>query len=482
MLVSLYTSRVILRALGDVDFGIYNVVGGVIVLFTFINGSMTTATQRYLISTLGEGNDRKLTHVFSQAMLAHILIAIIIVLLGETIGLWIVENKLNIPEGRENTVFWVYQLSIFTAVLGIIRCPYNASIIAYEKMSFYAWLSIIESMLKLVVSFIILINISDRLILYSILLASVSLTTTLLYYFYCFKNFPEIRFKYRKDNKLLKEISLFSIWSLLGNASTVIVNQGAAVILNIFFGVVVNAALGIANQINAVAGSFVSNFQTAFMPQITKSYVNNDYVYLRNLILRTSRYSFLLLFIVSFPIYFNCEYILKLWLECVPSFTAELVRVIILGSIFDALSGPLWMSALARGGIRNYQIFISIISLLNLFLLYFAAKIGYNPVLAFGTKVIVLYLLYLYRLIYLDKVVSIKISQWFKLVYGRIILIITVSTGLSFVSSYISFSFLRLSVDCIIGLLLAYLIGLLPNERLKAISIVRNKLSISSER
>lgn len=478
MLVSLYTSRVILQALGEVDFGIYNVVGGVIVLFTFINGAMTTATQRYLISTLGEGDDQKLTHVFSQAVLAHILISIIVVLLGETIGLWIVENKLNIPDGHETTAFWVYQLSIFTAVLSIIRCPYNASIIAYEKMSFYAWLSIIESILKLIVSFIILIDISDRLILYAILLASVSFIITLLYYFYCLKKFPVIRFKYRNDNKLLKEISLFSIWSLLGNASTVAVNQGAAVILNIFFGVVANAALGIANQINAVAGSFVSNFQTAFMPQITKSYVNNDYGYLRSLILRSSRYSFLLLFIVSFPIYYNCEYILGLWLESVPSFTAGLVRVIILCSIFDALSGPLWMSALARGGIRNYQIFISIISLLNIFLLYFAAKIGCNPVLAFGTKVIVLFLLYLYRLIYLDNVVVIKISQWFRSVYGRIMLIIIVSTGLSYIISYISFSFLRLLVDCIVGLLLVYLIGLLPNERLKTISIVRTKLSI----
>jgi len=476
MLVSLYTSRVILQALGEDDFGIYNVVGGVILLFTFINSSMTTATQRYLIYSLGEGKSNYLSHVFSQAMTAHIIIAIIIVFLGETIGLWIVENKLNIPDGREHAAFVVYQFSILTAVLGIIRCPYNASIIAYEEMSFYALICIVESVLKLIVAFLIKIDSSDRLILYAMLLSALSFIVTLMHYIFCFKKFKDIRFRYHKDIRLLKEITLFSTWSLLGNASTVGVNQGAAVIMNIFYGVVVNAALGIANQIAAVTGSFVSNFQTAFMPQITKSIALNECNYLKNLILSTSKYSFLLLFIVSLPIFLNCEYILELWLGKVPSYTAGLVRVIILCTIFDALSGPLWMSAYAKGDIRNYQVCVSVISLSNLLLIYLTAKTGCDPMVVLGTKVIILGFLYIYRLFYLNNVIVIQIAQWFKIVYYRIIVLILLSSMFSLITSYISFSFLRLVVDFIIGLLLVYLVGLRSNERAKTIAFIKAKL------
>lgn len=476
MLISLYTSRVILNALGEVDFGLYNIVGGVVVLFSFINSSMTTSTQRYLISSLEGKSGYNITNVFSQSMVAHSAIALLIIVLGETIGLWFVENKLNIPQGRENAAFWVYQLSLFTTVLGILRCPYNASIIAYEEMSFFAWVSIVESVLKLAVSFLILIDTSDRLILYAILIASVSLIVTLSYYIFCLKKFPAIRFRYRKDIKLLREMTLFSVWSLLGNASTVGINQGSSVILNIFYGVIINAAMGIANQITAVTGSFVSNFQTAFMPQITKSYVATDYDYLKSLILRTSRYSFLLSFIVSFPIFFDCEYLLKLWLTNVPPNTAGLARIILICSIFDALSGPLWMLALAIGNIRNYQICVSLISLSNLILLYIAAKIGFNPVFAFGSKIIILFILYVYRLHYADRGVKIQLTEWFKSVYNRIIVIIGIGLACAWIVSYVNISFVRLVLDTIIGLALIYLFGLDSKEREKAISMIRGKI------
>ncbi len=476
MLVSLYTSRVILQALGEDDFGIYNVVGGIIVLFTFINGSMTTATQRYLICSLGKGDSNYISHVFSQAMTAHIIIAIIIVFLGETIGLWIVENKLNIPAGREHAAFVVYQFSILTSVLGILRCPYNASIIAYEDMSFYALICIIESVLKLIIAFLIKTDSSDRLILYALLLFAVSLIITLLCYFFCSKKFKYIRFRYHKDIRLLKEMTLFATWSLLGNASTVCVNQGAAVIMNIFYGVVVNTSLGIANQINAVTGSFVSNFQTAFMPQITKSIASNDCNYLKDLILRTSKYSFLLLFVVSLPIFINCEYILELWLGKVPTYTAGLVRVIILCTIFDALSGPLWMSAHAKGDIRNYQFCVSVISLSNLLLIYLAAKAGYSPIVVFETKIVILGLIYIYRLFYLNNVIVIQIAQWFKIVYSRIIVLLLLASIVYLFTSYILFPFLRLIVDFVFGILLVYFVGLRSNERVKTMAFIKAKL------
>lgn len=480
MLVSLYTSRVILQALGEVDFGIYNVVGGVIVLFTFINNAMTASTQRYLNYSLGEIESTNLTHVFSQAMVAHIIIAGGIILLGETIGLYIVETKLNIPPDRVNAAYWVYQLTILSAVFSILRCPYNASIIAYEEMSFYARISILEAVMKLAIAFAIKIDTFDKLIIYASMMTSVSLIVTALYYLFCVKKFSMIRFKYRKDYKLLREMSLFSVWSLLGSATNVGINQGASIILNIFFGVIVNSAMGIANQLNAVASSFVSNFQTAFMPQITKSYASGDKTYLMNLILNTSRYSFLLLFIVSAPVFFNCEYILSLWLGNVPPYTFGLVRIIIISSIFDTLSGPLWMAVHSRGNIRNYQIYISIISLLNIVLLYVVAKLGYNPIVTFSTKILVLGFLYFFRIFYLDKVILIRISQWFKEVYFRIFIIISAVTVFSLFVRDLSSPFVRLSLYTLFGLFLVVLIGLKSSERLKIIYMIKLKLHIGS--
>lgn len=477
MLISLYTSRVILRALGETDFGIYNVVGGVIVLFTFINRAMTASTQRYLNYSMGKGQSSNLSHVFSQALIAHSFIAILIVILGETVGLWIVETKLNIPPDRVTAAHWVYQLSIITSVLSIMRCPYNASIIAYEKMSFYAWVSIIESILKLGVALLIQIEVSDRLITYALLLTAVSFVITILYYAYCIRSFSAIRFKYKRDNKLLKEMSLFSTWSLLGNAANVGVNQGASIILNIFFGVIINASMGIANQINAVAGSFVSNFQTAFMPQITKSYASKDYNYLRNLILNSSRYSYLLLFIVSVPIYFNCEYILEIWLENVPPYTAGLTRVIIISMMFNALSGPLWMAVHAKGQIRNYQICISAITISILLAMYLAAKAECGPVMVFATQIGLLFVLFLYRLFYLNTVIKISVLQWINNVIWRIFVITLLIYSLSFLTKYLPHPLLRLLVDGTLGIILAFTIGLNSAERTKVIRATREFFS-----
>lgn len=476
MLVSLYTSRVVLQALGEVNFGVYNIVGGVIVLFTFINSSMSAATQRYLMSSLEGENGKSVTEVFSQALLAHIFIAVAIIILGETIGLWFVTNKLNIPEGRENAALWVYQLSILTAVLGIIRCPYNASIIAYEEMSFFAWVSVIESILKLGVAFIILCSSIDKLIVYASLLSVISIIVALMYYIFCIKKFPAIRFRYKRDTRLLKEMILFSVWSLLGNASNVGVSQGSALIMNIFYGVVINAALGIANQVNAVASAFVSNFQTAFMPQVTKSYVSGDMNYLNNLILNASRYSVLLMFLVSFPIYFNCEYVLKLWLGIVPPDTPGLVKIVIICLLFDALSGPLWMLALAMGNIRKYQIYVSLISLSNLILMYIAAKMHFTPVLVFSTRAIILCALYVYRRVYIDKAINIDATKWIKSVYGRIVILVSIAGIFAWLSSQMSLSFIRTIVDCIIGLLLVFFIGLESSERKKIIAMAKVRI------
>ncbi len=311
MIVTLYTSRIVLNTLGIEDFGIYNIIGGVIILFTFLNVAMSNTTQRFLSFELGRNDMEQLKKTFSMSMTAHISIALIVFLLSETVGLWFINTQLNIPAERMNAANWVYQFSILTFVFQIIRVPYNASIIAYERMSFYAYISIIEVILKLAVVFLLQKGGFDKLIFYSILLFIVSIIILYAYKVYCNKKFKISRYYFFWDGSLYKNIMSFSGWSLMGSVASISANQGINILLNIFFGVAVNAAMGIANQVNGALNSFVVNFQTAFKPQIVKSYAEGDKKYLTQLILQTSKFSFFLFFIVSIPILLNTEFALK---------------------------------------------------------------------------------------------------------------------------------------------------------------------------
>ena len=476
MLISLYTSRVILNALGETDFGIYNLVGGVVVLFSFINTALVASTQRFLNFEIGSKNEEGVGHVFSISIVAHLIVAVIIVFLAETIGLWLMENKVNIPLEKKGIAMIVYQLSIVTTVSSIIRCPYNASIIAYEKMSFFAWISIVEAIFKLLVALIIEYDKKDRLLAYAILMLGISIIITIIYWAYCQKKLEEIRFRLVKDYKLLKEMLLFSIWNLLGNAANVGVNQGLGIILNIFYGVLVNTAIGISNQISALASAFVSNFQTAFMPQITKSYASGDSTYLNTLIIKSSIISFLLVYIISIPLYSSCGFVLKIWLGMVPEYSVEFTRVILLCTMIEALSGPLWMAVHATGNIKTYQIVISITLLSSLGLCYLVCLSNLGAVIGYLTKAIILLAAMFFRLLYLTQALKYNLRTYLQDVVKKAIILIILGIIVIQFTTLIPNEPISLIVVIIMTLLISIFIGLSSIERKKIYDFVIHKI------
>lgn len=378
MLISFYTSRVVLQALGAEDFGTYNVVGGVVVMFTFINAAMTTGTQRHLSFELGI-TDGNVGRIFSACFNIHLWLAVLIVMLAETIGLWFLNAKLNLPEGRMTDVNWVYQLSVLSCVLNIIRVPYNAAIIAYEKMSFYAYIGIIEGILKLAIVFMLAYSPCDKLVYYAILMMLVIAVVTFAYYIYCRKNFSKIRYSKVSEKALYKRLLNFSGWTLFGSVANMARNQGVTFIVNIFYGVTANAAIGIANQVNAGITQFVTGFQQAFNPQLTKAEAAKDRKHQTKLINITAKYSYLVILFCSVPILYNLDYILAFWLIEYPAYTREFCFWIVIATLIDSISGPLWVTIFATGKIKSYQIYISLLLLLVLPFGYACGVLGLEP-------------------------------------------------------------------------------------------------------
>lgn len=379
MLITLYTSRLVLQTLGVEDYGVYNVVGGIVALFTFINNALVGASQRYINFELGRGKEGDLAHVFSVSMIAHVLIAVVIIVLAETIGLWFLYEYIKIPSGRMEAALWVYHSSVIGVAVNILRAPYNAIIIAYERMSAYAYMTIIEALGKLLIVFVLLITAYDKLKVYALLVLVVTVVVTLCYKLYCNHNFRATRLQWIWDRPLLRQLLSFSGWSFFGSAASVGVSQGLNVLQNLFFGVVVNAAMGIANQVNAAINQFAGCFQTAFRPQIVKSYAAGEYDYLLQLMFRSSKVSFFLLFLPSLPVLICCDEVLTLWLGDVPPHAVTLCQWMLIGSLLGVLVGPLGMVVEAVGKIRLYQIAVSAILVLNIPFGYAALKFGGQP-------------------------------------------------------------------------------------------------------
>ena len=356
MLISLYTSRVILNTLGITDFGIYNVVGGIISLLGFVTSSLGGASSRYITFELGKGNKNKLKKIFGNILSIHILFSIAIFILGETIGLWFFYNKLQIPLERFNAAFWVYQFSIFTSILSFISIPYNAVIIAHEKMSAFAYISIIDVILKLLIVYLLLIIPYDKLIIYSILFFCIQAFDRIIYGVYCSKHFEETHTKLQIDKNLFKELFDFAFWTMGGNLACIGYTQGLNILLNIFFGPAINAARGIAVQVQSVVRNFCLNFQTAINPQITKNYAKKDLAQMHSLIQISSKYSFLLLYLISLPLILEAPIVLKWWLGIVPEHTINFLRIILCTSLVVSLSNPFLISIYATGMIKKFQI------------------------------------------------------------------------------------------------------------------------------
>ena len=359
MLITLYTSRVILNVLGVEDYGVYNIIAGIVVLLAFLQTAMTNASQRYITYELGKGELESVKKVFSMSMTTHITISLLIFFLAETIGLWFINTQLNIPANRMLAANWVYQFSILTFIVNLIRIPYNASIIAYENMSFYAYISIIESILKLLIVYVLCISPSDKLILYAILLCGVAIICTFIYKIYCCKKFLTCNYTYFWDKKLYWQLMRFSGWTMLGGISNVSAQQGGNILLNMYNGVVSNAAFGIANQVSYAVYAFSSNFQIAFNPQITKLHAVGDSLHLNNLVNKASLFSYYLMLLFAVPFMINTEIILKLWLKNVPEYTVGFCQLMVVYQLIDAFQAPLNTLIFSTGKIKNYNIWLS---------------------------------------------------------------------------------------------------------------------------
>lgn len=481
LLVSLYTSRVLLQSLGVDDYGIYNIIGGVVVLFSFLSNAMTNSTQRYLNYNVGLNDESSTKKVFCVSMQAHFVIALIVLLLAETIGLWFVDTQLNIPVDRMYAAHWVYQLSVVTTCVNIMRVPYNAVVIAYEKMSFFAYISIAETVLKLLIVYMLLVSGEvDRLILYSILLTITSFIIWFIYRFFCRKNYVISRYQNIKSKELFKELMSFTSWYLLGGVAMVGSRQGVNILLNIFFNVAVNAAVGIANQVKNAIYGFVTSFQTAFNPQIVKLYAGNERASLLQLIYRSTKFSFFLMFILSFPVILCSEELLSVWLVEVPQYAVLFTQLTIIATIFDAISAPLWTVIGATGKVKYYQIIVSVIILIDIPLAYIALKLGYSPISVFVINVVINVFAYIFRLLYLKKYLDISICVYVKKVIFPCLGVTLFSIPLPILLATFSeiHWILQIILSVILSVLFVFALGLDASEKSFIKRLIKQKIGI----
>jgi O-antigen/teichoic acid export membrane protein len=399
--ITLYTSRVVLKVLGVDDFGIYNIVGSVVVSLTFIQSALNSATQRFISYELGLGNVERARGVFSMSLNIQLLFLLGIIVLLETVGLWFLNNVLSIPEERIFAANVAYQFSIIAFGANLIRVPYNSVLISFENMSIYAILSIFEAFLRLAAAIALLYSSYDNLILYSILICVVTLMVNASYIIYCKYKYSEVcKYSFVKDKSLFKNMFSFSGWNLFGGLTGMANNEGPNYFINVYLGVAVNAGMGIAKQLSSAVYYFISNFQTAFQPQIVKLYAAKQNKDLERLIFRSSILSYYLLFLISLPLILYMDRVLKLWLGEVPPYSGIFCSLILISQFFNGLSGPLWMLAHAIGNIKKYQLSLSLISCTLLPASWILLEWGFEPYYIIVAMIFVNIAVLIYRVEY----------------------------------------------------------------------------------
>ena len=433
LLVSLYTSRVVLQVLGAKDLGIYNVVGGIVTMMSFFQAAQTKATSRFITYELGKHSSNKiLQKVFSVCMTIHIIIAIISLIFGETVGLWIITHWTDIPLERQAAAMWVYQFALIVFCCQIVRVPYDAIVVAHERMSMYAYMSILEAVLLLGMAFLLMVTSGDSLIYYSASVAFIAFIVFLCYYIYVHRLFDAYRYKLLWDKEYSMRILSFSGWTLLGSSANTATQQGTNLLMNNFVGLIANAALGFASQVNIAVSKFVNGFSTAFTPQIIKLYAQKEYESMHILMNRSSKFSFVLCYLMALPLITNMGFILSLWLgNNVPMYTKEFCQLILVCTIFDATTGVYNTTITATGKIKYYQTAISLSFLLDLACCYVLLVCSINPVFVFGSRIIT---------------------------RG----IINMLIGLFFVKSYTHFDILNYSKTVLLNIILTMIISILP--------------------
>jgi len=423
MAITLYTSRVVLKELGVDNYGIYQVVGGFVAMFAIISSSLTTSISRYITFGLGRGDSvEKLRRVFSTSVGIQIALSLLIILIGETVGVWFLNTKMSIPPDRLYAANWVLQCSLLTFCVNLINVPYNASIIAHERMTAYAYVCVLDAILKLSICFLIIISPVDRLISYAILMLCETILIRLIYGFYCGRNFPECRLVLKVDKGLVKEMSGFAGWSFLTNSVSILNNYGINLLVNIFFGVSVNAARGIANQASGAVSQYVGNFTSAIDPQITKSYAAGQKDEMFTLICRGAKFSYFMLLFFAIPVILEARFILDFWLEEVPDHAVIFVQLIMLTSLSGIWGNTGYTACMATGNIKQYAIWISLVGGLAFPLTWVAYSMGFPAESAYIVYLVVYFGVDVTRLLIMKGLLGFPIMMFVRKTFVPIIL------------------------------------------------------------
>ena len=471
MAVSLFTSRVILNTLGVEDYGINNVVGGIVTMFSVLSGSLSASISRFITFELGKGNLQRLKTIFSTGVNIQLGMSILVVVVAEAVGIWFLNTKMNIPAERMNAANWVFQCAILTFVLNLLSVPYNAAIIAHEKMSAFAYISVVEVSLKLIIVYMLMISPFDRLETYAVLLLLVGAVIRFIYGYYCKRHFEECTYHFVIDKPVLKEMTGFAGWNFLGNGAYMLNTQGVNILMNLYFGVAVNAARGVATQVDATLKQFVNNFTTAVNPQITKSYAQGDLDYMHKLVCRSAKFSAFLMMFFAVPIILETNTILTIWLKTVPDYAVIFLQWIIISSFMDTvLANSLVTSMLATGKIKRYQIIVTTVGCLVFPLSWIAFKLGFEPQVGYILYFIIYTILLFVRLYLLKDMVKLPVMMYIREVLYKLAPVIVVGFAIpGILILTMDAGWLRLILVCLLSVLVTaaseYFIGLSNKEK-----------------
>ena len=480
MLLGLFTSRIVLEALGENDYGIYNVVGGVVAMFTVISGALSTAVTRFITYEMGKGESAQLTKVYSTSVNVQIILALIVVILAEPIGLWFIDNKMTISPDRIPAAQMVMHFSLLAFVINLMSVPQMASITAHEQMSAYAYIGVLDGSLRFLVALMISRSNADRLVFYAVLMAAVVFIIRLSYGVYCRIHFPECRYRLVFDRALIREMFSFAGWNFIGVSSGVLRDQGGNILVNMFSGPSVNAARGVAVQLNGAIQSFVTNFMTAVNPQITKSYASGDHDYMFSLMRKASRMSFYLLFVLALPVLFNTEWLMSLWLKDVPDHSVLFVRLFLIFTLSESISQPLITAMFATGNIRNYQLVVGGLQLLNLPVSYILLKMGAMPEVTVMVAIAFSQFSLVARLMMLKKMIGLSIRNFMVRVYLNVVAVTMVALLLPSAACVLcSASPAAVASSIVVSLLSAVLsiffVGCSRSERQEMVCFIKNR-------
>lgn len=479
-LIALYTSRKILEILGVEDYGIYNVVGGVVGMLTFLNSSMAVATQRFLTIELGRNDLKAFGRVFSMSFIIHIALALIIVIAAETVGLWFLNTQLNIPADRMTAANWVYQVSVLSMAIGIIQVPYEASVTAYEHFDLFAYVGMGEYFLRLVIVFLLLVISYDHLIVYGLLSLGVSLLSAIIIRIYAMRTIVECHFRWKWDGSLFRSMLDFTGWNLFGTIAWLLKGQGSNILMNIFGGPAINAARGVSYQVSNAIENLVRGFSTAVNPQLTKNYASGNREGLFRLMMTSSKISFFLLLVIALPVMIEISYILRLWLVEVPAYAALFTQLVLLEALLNTYGGPMMTGLIATGKIRYYQIVVSSVLLLILPISYVFLHLGYSIATPLIVSIVAVVLSTGLRLWFCKRQLELPMRRYiYKVICPTIGVFLCSSIAPVFISRVMEIGFLRLlsvTLTSILSVsLLTYRFGLNHSERM-LVCTVTNKV------